>query len=194
MLKIVGIAGSARARSNSTALLQSVLEGASSAGCEQQIFYLKDRALVGCRGCQVCGPRDTCRFSDDLDDVFEALIAADIWVLAAPIYYDNVCGQLKTFFDRCRRLTRDGSALTPQLTGPRAAAVVVTYADKPREDYHKACEVLESYLGWMGDFDPIEILAEANLSPAGAAGEKADLLEKASQLGLRLAEKLKQRL
>ncbi|MCD6365876.1 MAG: NAD(P)H-dependent oxidoreductase, partial [Planctomycetes bacterium] len=42
MLKIAAVAGSPRTNSNSTALLQAVLEGASATGAEQQIFHLKD--------------------------------------------------------------------------------------------------------------------------------------------------------
>ena len=192
MLTIVGIAGSPRRNGNSNTLLQAALDGATRAGAEASVFRLNDLTLKGCQGCTPCAPGQQCRFSDDLDPAFEALASADIWILAAPIYYDNVSGQMKLFFDRCRRFTRDGHDLAPQLPGPRVAGIIVTYADSLRQDYDSACEVLASYLKWMGDFQAVEIFAQANLVRPSDATASPGLVAAAQALGERLVEAARQ--
>ena len=125
---------------------------------------------------------------DELTPVLEDLRCADGWVLACPIYYDGVCGQMKTFFDRCRTFTRDprSRSLKPQLEGARRAAVIVTYEDNPREEYGREARKLVHNLGWMGDFGEVGVLCEGNLGPRGAAAGRPDLLARAEQMGERL--------
>jgi len=194
-MRIIGIAGSPRRHGNSTTLLRQVLAGAAKAGAQGEIIHLNDRLYRGCQDCPVCGREGRCVVTDDLSPVLARLPQADIWALATPIYYDGVCGQLKMFFDRCRHLTRgrDGR-LEPQLSGPRAAVIVATYADDERSDYPAVAKVLASYLRWMGDFAPVEILCEPQLGPADAASKRPDLLAKACDVGRQVAGDLGRRL
>jgi len=204
MFKVCGIAGSPRRGGNSTTLLKAVLDGAAASesasgpvaaplAAPGQVVYLNDLRFRGCQACRLCAPEGRCIIQDALTPVFAALRLADVWVLASPIYYDGVSGQMKTFFDRCRHLMRRGDKQQPQLAGKRAAAVVVTYEDKPRGDYRDVANRLAGYLKWMGDFDPIEVLSEGRLGPAGAAAERPDLLAKARAVGSGLVRRLAER-
>ena len=188
----IGIAGSPRPNGNSTTLLKAVLAGAASAGARTRMIRLDEFSYRGCRGCERCSPRGVCVVKDALTPVLAALDLADIWVLAAPIYYDGVSGQLKLFFDRCRCFTRKDGELKPQLAGKRRGAVIVTYEDKPREDYHRAARVLGNYMSWMGDFGEVEIVAEGRLGPATAAANRPDLLEQSEALGKQLLKQLRE--
>ena len=191
MLKAIGIAGSPRKKGNSTALLKAALAGAEKAGAETQVVYLNSLTYHGCQDCTpACTADATCHVEDELTPVQSALREADIWMLASPIYYDGVTGQMKTFFDRCRHLTREAEKFKPQLAGRRAAAIIVTYADKSRDDYRRVAEVLAAYLKWMGDFGDVEIMSESNLGPADAVAARPDLLEQAETVGRKLAESL----
>ncbi len=108
------------------------------------------------------------------------------WVLASPVYYDGISGQLKTFFDRCRTFTRnpDSQKTEPQLKGDRRAVIILTYEDaKERPDYLTQAEVLAKYLRWMGNFSRVKIVCEGGLGPASAAQERTDLLERAESIG-----------
>jgi multimeric flavodoxin WrbA len=178
-MRIIGIAGSPRRHGNSTTLLRQVLAGAAEAGAQGEIIHLNDRLYRGCQDCPVCGREGRCVVTDDLSPVLARLPQADIWALATPIYYDGVCGQLKMFFDRCRHLTRgrDGR-LEPQLSGPRAAVIVATYADDERSDYPAVAKVLASYLRWMGGLragrDPVRAAAgpgRRGVETPGPSGE-----------------------
>ena len=190
MLTAIGIAGSARRGGNSTTVMRAVLAGAAAGGAATEEVRLDELLFHGCRGCEPCTDDATCRIDDALTPVLARVRAADIWVLAAPIYYDGVSGQLKLFFDRLCHLTHEGGPLKPQLVGPRAAAIVVTYEDKPRDDYRDVAQRLANYLPWMGEFVAVEVLAEARLGPSDAAAGQAELLERARQTGGRLCDAL----
>jgi multimeric flavodoxin WrbA len=192
MVKAIGIAGSPRTTGNSSTLLRAVLRGAESAGAEAALIRLNDLTFRGCQGCQRCAPAGECVVKDGLGPVFSALELADIWVLASPVYFDGVSGQLKTFFDRLHWLTTEEGKLKPQLRGARRATVILTYEDKPRDDYPKLAETLGSYLGWMGDFGAVRVISEGNLGPSDAASRRTDLLASAEDLGRALVEELKQ--
>ena len=193
MLKVIGIAGSARREGNSSTLLKAVLAGATSAGARTECVYLNELNFRGCQGCTPCTEDATCRIKDELTPVLAAVRAADIWVLAAPIYFDGVCGQMKLFFDRLHHLINQAGKTKKLLPGKRAAAVVITYEDKPRDDYLDVARRMVYYLGWMGDFDPTEILVGARLRPPDAARARPELLAEAEELGRRLVEGLTRR-
>ena len=189
--KALGIAGSPRRRGNSTTLLRAVLEGAAGKGAETALIRLNDLTFRGCQGCERCAPGGECIGRDALLPVLQAMKLADVIVLASPIYFDGVTGQMKLFFDRCRSLMYDDGERKDRLTGKRRAAVIVTYEDKEREDYTREAKVLAGYLSWTGDFGEVEVMAEARLGPADAAGGRPELIEKAKALGARLVrEKL----
>lgn len=189
MSTIIGIAGSPRRHGNSATLMRAVLDGAASAaGAETDVVHLNGLTYTGCQGCEDCSPGGACIVDDELTPVLERLRAAEGWVLASPIYYDGVTGQMKTFFDRLRTFTKDPEtqALEPQLPGKRGAAVIVTYEDDARDDYVHVAQVLANYLAWMGDFGDVAIMAAGNLGPRDAARNRPDLLAKAREVGERL--------
>ncbi len=190
-IRAIGIAGSPRREGNSMTLLRAVLEGAASAGAEAgRIVYLNGLSYRGCQACEPCSPRGECAVRDELTEVLSALREAQVWVLASPIYYDGVSGQMKSFFDRCRCLTYRQGRLAPLLEGPRAATVIVTYEDKPRRDYLRQAKVLAGYLSWMGDFRAVEVISEGRLGPPGDAAERPELLARARQVGKGIVEQL----
>ena len=185
MGKVIGIAGSARKKGNSTTLMRTILKGVVLAGEDTKEVYLNGLVFKGCQGCERCTSNGKCILNDDLTPILDELKKAEGWVLASPIYYDSITGQMKTFFDRCRTFTRDPKTqkLEPQLKGKRKGIVIVTYADTPRKDYYHEAEKLANYLGWMGDFGKVEIISEGKLGPRDAAGNRPDLLARAEKLG-----------
>lgn len=185
MTTIMGIAGSARRRGNSATLMRTLLKGAARAGADTREVYLNGLTYKGCQGCEPCRGGGQCILEDDLTPILGELAAAEGWVLAAPIYYDCVSGQLKTFFDRCRTFTTAPQTheLQPQLEGERRGMVIVTYEDAPRDDYRREAEILARYMGWMGDFGEVAVVAEGHLGPSDAARKRTDLLAQMVEKG-----------
>ena len=193
MVNVMGIAGSPRRRGNSTGLLQAALGGARAAGARTELVYLNALSYRGCQGCPGCSPGPSCRVRDALTPVLAGLRLADVWLLASPIYFDGLSGQMKTFFDRCHHLTNASGKRAPQLSGPRAAGVIITYEDKSRPDYRRVADVLVGYLRWMGDFEPVEVIAGDRLGPVGALADRPELLARAEAMGKGLVEALRRR-
>jgi len=185
MGKVIGIAGSARKTGNSTTLLEAVLRGATRIGMTTQVVHLDGLTFKGCQGCEKCSTTGQCILDDDLTPILEELKSAEGWVLASPIYYDGISGQMKTFFDRCRTFTKDPQTqkLKPQMPGKKKGIVLVTYADRLRTEYAREAAKLAKYLGWMGDFGKVEILVEGGLGSRAAAAQRPDLLARAEKLG-----------
>jgi len=195
MYSAVGIAGSARRESNSTMLLEAVLEGCKKAGARTRMIRLAEiEPFTGCLGCMACAaPGGRCMIKDGAAEAIGVLVDAHIWIFAAPIYFDGICGRMKSFFDRLFWLIwRDGKK-RPRLSGKRRAAVILTYEDKQREDYRREGEKIAFYLGWMGEFGTVEVIAEGNLGPPGAAAAREDLLARCRDVGRRLVEELNEK-
>jgi multimeric flavodoxin WrbA len=190
MLKAIAVAGSPRREGNSATLVKTALAGATAAGAQGEVVHLNDLSFRGCQACQPCTDDDTCRIEDDLTPVLQRLRQADVWLLAAPIYFDGVSGQMKLFFDRLYHLVTAAGELKKQLPGRRAAAIIVTYEAGPRDDYRDVAQRLANYLGWMGEFDPVEVLSAARLGPPDAAAGNPELLAQARAVGQRLVQRL----
>lgn len=100
--KIVILNGSPRKGGNTTALVEAFSKGAAAAGHTVTTFFLDTMNVHPCKGC-LCGGKDPaspCVQKDDMEQIYPAYREADIVVLASPLYYDAVTGQLKAAFDR----------------------------------------------------------------------------------------------
>jgi multimeric flavodoxin WrbA len=77
------------------------METAAGLGAETRAFELNRLNYRGCQGCYACKKTlEHCILKDDLTEVLAAVQEADAVVLASPVYYGDVSGQLKCFIDR----------------------------------------------------------------------------------------------
>jgi multimeric flavodoxin WrbA len=163
-----------------------VLQEAEENGAEAQIIYLNDLTFRGCQACDGCVDTGKCVLQDELTPYYPKLRAADIWVLTSPVYFDGVSGQTKLFFDRCRCFAMEAG----NLVGKHRSAIILTYEDRPRDDYREIAQRLANYFSWFGDFGTVELFVESRLGPADAASQRPDLLAKAESLGRQLVAEL----
>lgn len=100
-MKIVTLLGSPRKGGNSSAIANHLMAVARDLGADTRGFELNSLSYRGCQGCYACKKNlDRCILEDDLTEVLEAVMEADIVVLASPVYYGDFSGQLKCFIDR----------------------------------------------------------------------------------------------
>ena len=109
--KVLVISSSPRRGGNSDLLSDQFVAGAKNAGHEAEKVFVKDKKINYCQGCGVCvGGTQSCPQKDDMGEVLEAMIAADVIVMATPVYFYTMCGQMKTVIDRtCSRYTEIGN-------------------------------------------------------------------------------------
>lgn len=100
--KIVILNGSPRAGGNTAALVHAFVRGAEEAGHQVSCFDLQRMDIHPCLGCWAGGedPASPCVQKDDMAKIYPAYKEADVVVLASPLYYWAVSGQLKCAFDR----------------------------------------------------------------------------------------------
>lgn len=98
------LSSSPRRNGNSDLLCDRFLEGAKSSGHTVEKIFIKDKNINYCTGCSSCSMGKSCPQNDDMPEILEKMINADVIVMATPVYFYTMCGQMKTFIDRtCAR-------------------------------------------------------------------------------------------
>lgn len=101
MKKIMILNGAGRKNGSTSALVKAFIEGAESADNEVKEFFLQNMNIRGCIGCEGCTRNGgKCVQKDDMEQITEAFLWADVVVFASPIYWGTVTGVLKTAIDR----------------------------------------------------------------------------------------------
>ena len=100
MKKVIVISTSLRAGSNSQVLAEQFAEGAKSAGNEVEFITLRGKEIKFCMGCLACQKIGKCVIRDDVNDIMDKVLEADVVCWATPIYYYEMSGQMKTLIDR----------------------------------------------------------------------------------------------
>lgn len=99
--KIVIISSTPRKNGNSDILCDEFMKGASEAGHQVEKIRLSEKEINYCTGCCSCiNKPGKCVQPDDMNDILEKLLEADIMVFASPVYFRSFNGQMKTFIDR----------------------------------------------------------------------------------------------
>lgn len=104
MKKVLIISTSPRNGGNSDALADEFAKGAKEAGNQIETISLTDKTIGFCKGCLVCQKTQHCVIQDDADRIVQKMKTADSIVFATPIYFYEMCGQMKTMLDRTNPL------------------------------------------------------------------------------------------
>jgi len=110
-MMVVGICGSPRKGGNSEYLLIQALETASQRGFSTSKLLCSELHVDFCTDCGDCNKGRPCSKEDDMHRVYELLEKADGIVVASPVYFGSITGQLKTIFDRTIPFRRQGFKL-----------------------------------------------------------------------------------
>ena len=98
---ILVISSSYRKGGNSDTLADEFIKGAKEAGNNVEKIFLRDKKINFCLGCGVCNDTHKCVQKDDMAELVDKMVEADVIVLATPVYFYAMNGQMKTFIDRC---------------------------------------------------------------------------------------------
>ena len=103
--KVLVLSSSPRRGGNSDVLCDQFVSGAQEAGLQAEKIFLRDKTINYCTGCGTCfNGGKSCPQKDDMAEVLEKMIAADVIAMATPVYFYTMCGQMKTLIDRtCAR-------------------------------------------------------------------------------------------
>jgi multimeric flavodoxin WrbA len=107
MIHILAVAGSPVKQGNTEALLKEALQITSSdPQIRREIIHLSGLVINGCRHCNWClkhqTPEKFCALSDGMDEIYPALIEADVVILATPVHIGRMSGLMANMLDRWR--------------------------------------------------------------------------------------------
>lgn len=173
--KILVLSGSFRKKGNSDILCDAFISGAQEAGHQIEKIYINDKQIHYCRGCGVCNTTHKCVQKDDMAEILEKMIQADVIVMATPVYFYAMNGQMKTLIDRC----------VPRYTEIKSKEFyfIVAAAD---ENHAAMDRTLEEFRGFLDCLDSPEEKGVIYGTGAWKAGEIKDkpAVEEAWQAGL----------
>lgn len=179
--KICILNGSPRPDGNTKELIKSFTAGAKAAGHETNCFDLQKMDIHGCLGCCKGGKDELCPCvqKDDMSKIYPVYGKADIVVLASPMYYWGISGQLKCAFDRLFAVAE----MNPDYRNPKKDCILLMAAEgdtdcnfAPVKAFY---EGLTSHLGWKN----LGIVYAGGNMDAGAVLNRPDQLKAAEELG-----------
>lgn len=101
-MNVLAISSSPRRNGNSFLLAEAALKGVREAGHAAELVHLDDYLKGFLRDCRQCRDAEgKCTINDNFACLLqEKVLKADAIILATPLYWYGISGQLKTFFDR----------------------------------------------------------------------------------------------
>jgi len=144
MSKYAIISSSFRGNSNSYKICKA-LEEALSLNNEVKLINLVKVEMNFCLGCGYCEHnKGVCIRKDSLYLALDSIRDYDYVIFASPMYYGEICGQLKTCFDRMNSVIQNNSikkmALICSCAGPLEEKSIIKESFNIFVDNFKSCK------------------------------------------------------
>jgi multimeric flavodoxin WrbA len=143
---ILILSASPRKEGNSDRLCDEFRHGAIEAGNRVEKLSLRDKKIGYCGACGACEKTRACVQRDDMADILEKMIGADVIVMATPVYFYTMAAQMKTLIDRT-------VARYTEISG-KEFYFIATAADGERKNLERTIESLRGFTACLND--PIE--------------------------------------
>ena len=159
MKNIIVISTSLRKNGNSERLADAFVKGAKEAGHMVEKCSLQD-----------------CAMPDDADILIQKMAAADVIAFATPVYFYEMCGQMKTLLDRT-------NPLFPIPYKFKDIYLLTTAADS---EQHAMDGVIKGLQGWIDCFEKSSLKAVVygtSIDGMDAVLEHPEILNEAYELG-----------
>ena len=154
------ISSSPRKGGNSETLAASFAKGAQDAGNHVETVWLREKQIGFCKGCLACQKTQQCVIHDDADAIVRKMKDADVIAFATPIYFYEMCGQMKTLLDR-------SNPLFPSDYAFRDIYLLAAAADSAASSMDGAVKGLE---GWIACFEKAALRGVVRGTGADGAG------------------------
>ena len=98
--KALILSASPRKGGNSDLLCDQFARGAEEAGPQVEKTRVQEKKIPPCLACYGCRGTGVCVQKDDMATILDKMADADVLVLATPVYFYSMDGQIKTLIDR----------------------------------------------------------------------------------------------
>ena len=107
MKNVLILSGSPRRNGNSDLLCDAFFRGAEDAGNQVEKIFIRDKKIGYCNACYGCRKTGKCVIKDDMAEILEKMLKADVIVMASPVYFYGIDAQIKTVIDRTYACWKD---------------------------------------------------------------------------------------
>lgn len=126
-LHALGISGSPRPDGNTATLVRRCLARLGDQGIATDYVSMAGKTVRGCNACGNCMVTRDARCPEFTDDdfatIFEAMLAANVIVVASPVYFGSAAPEMMALLDRSGYVARaNGNLLSRKIGGPIAVA------------------------------------------------------------------------
>jgi multimeric flavodoxin WrbA len=181
--------GSPRIKSNTDLLLDEALKGAQSQGAEVEKIIVDRLKIAPCREYNGCLKDGNCVIRDDMDDIYPKLEAADVVIVASPMFFYGLTGQVKALIDRCQALwARKYILRQSQGDAARKGAFIAAGATKGEKLFDGSILVVKYFFQAIG-VEYVDELLIRGVDKRGEVKQHPTALSDAFELGRRLAQK-----
>ncbi len=178
-MKVVAVLGSPRRGGNSDTIVKRFNETAEQLGAEVRTFALNEMEYRGCQGCGKCKTEtDRCVTEDDLTEVLNAIRGADVLILASPIYFSEVTGQVKAFVDRTYSFLKPDFVTNPnpgRLSPGKKLVFVQTQGYDDESVYAHVFARYERFFKGYG-FEQAHLIRACGVSKPGEVADRSQVM------------------
>lgn len=188
-MKATCIVGSARSTGSTAYLIDTMAKGLREAGVNVQKYYIGEANIRYCFGCKKCYTDGLCVQKDDVHKIVSDILESDWVVIAAPSYWADVPGQLKTFFDRNTPYGDTNPNRVLRADNPiKGIAIAVRAGVRPQEN-ELILNAIQHYYGHLGIETVKRISVCETDSLEDLLTKHPDVIEEVYELGKNIAYK-----
>ncbi len=144
-MNVFVIIGSNRKQGETAKAVKHLLEEINP--ITQKIVFANELNIAPCTGCNVCRSKLQCSQQDDAQGLLQDMMNSDAVIIASPIYFGNLSGQLKVVLDRLYPAYRGGGK--SELAGKPLYLIYTQHSESAQyADFRKSAE--EALFKFMG--------------------------------------------
>jgi len=166
--RVLILSASPRKNGNSDMLCDRFMAGAQDAGNQVEKIHVQEKKINFCQGCLACqGNGGVCVQNDDMAEILDKMVRADVLVMATPIYFYNMDAQLKVLIDRtCPRYTEIAN---------KKAFFIATSWDERREVMDVAIAGFRGFLACLNNVEEAGIICGTGVEHVGDIEGKPEM-------------------
>jgi multimeric flavodoxin WrbA len=116
-MKILAICCSPRKKGNTEILLNLALTAAKKEGAEVELFTVAGKTIGPCLACNACLEEGICAQKDDMQPLYDKMLAANGIIFGTPVYFYTMSAQCKAVMDRSIALNHPKRNLNNKVGG-----------------------------------------------------------------------------
>lgn len=159
-------------------MMKTILDSAKG---ETELILLREKKFSHCTACDYCKEHNVCVLKDDIKEILDKMVEADIIVFGSPCYVANVTGLMKNLMDRMRPLFAE-----VKLKGKKSAGVVVGGAPVDNDSLQRTAEIIKVFC--TGKYRQMEFLGNFIASGKGVedVSKQEETIQKLKEFGEKL--------